>query len=231
MSRGIVLYTGFLALVFLSFFCIQIQAPAIERDLLSRSATALAAHHIPLAGVAFSGRDAVLSGARGSQEVSDRARQTVLNVEGVRAVELKITSEAPPLKVPETMPEFREVQGRLDAVLAGKTVDFSTVSADSTELTVSAKAVLNEIAVVLAQSPNVPVEIQGHTDSRVDPNQSETMSKRKADAVKAYLISKSISPDRLTTTGLGASKPIADNATWLGRRQNRRIEFEVKGGK
>jgi outer membrane protein OmpA-like peptidoglycan-associated protein len=230
MSRGIVLYAGFLALVFLCFFCIQIQAPAIERDLANRSTQVLAANHIPVTGVVFSGRDATLNGVRGPAEVGERARQLVDAVPGVRVVDVKITADSPPIVISDP-PLDRQIQARLDATIAGRSVEFSAVNAESTELTPKGKALLDEIAIILAQSPAVSLDIQGHTDSFMEPSQSLLLSKRKADAVKDYLISKGIASARLTTTGFGSTKPIADNSTWTGRQRNRRIEFEAKGGK
>jgi OOP family OmpA-OmpF porin len=53
------------------------------------------------------------------------------------------------------------------------------------------------------------------------------LSQQRAEAVKAYLIKKNIPAHLLSTDGLGASKPVAENTTAEGRKKNRRIEFEV----
>ena len=71
------------------------------------------------------------------------------------------------------------------------------------------------------------VKIIGHTDSQGDPKKNVSLSLERAEAVKKYLIEKSIPATRLSTAGMGADKPVADNTTPEGRKKNRRIEFEV----
>ena len=70
------------------------------------------------------------------------------------------------------------------------------------------------------------MEIQGHTDISGTHAYNMTLSQRRADAVKAYLISKGISAERMTTKGYGPDRPIATNATGAGRAENRRVEFK-----
>ncbi len=67
--------------------------------------------------------------------------------------------------------------------------------------------------------------IVGHTDSQGDAASNETLSRLRAEAVKAYLIDKGIRPGRLATRGVGETDPIASNDTEAGRARNRRIEF------
>ena len=71
------------------------------------------------------------------------------------------------------------------------------------------------------------VKIVGHTDSSGDASKNLLLSQQRANAVKDYLITKSVSADNLSTEGVGSNKPVADNDTAEGRRKNRRIEFEV----
>ena len=89
-------------------------------------------------------------------------------------------------------------------------------------------AVLDEVAVSLHAWPEVKVEIQGHTDSTGSDEHNLDLSRRRAATVKSYLLLYGISGDRLTTTGLGESKPVGDNATEEGRALNRRVELFVK---
>ncbi|HVL56601.1 MAG TPA: OmpA family protein, partial [Burkholderiaceae bacterium] len=69
----------------------------------------------------------------------------------------------------------------------------------------------------------------GHTDSIGAPQYNQRLSVRRAEAVKAYLVSRGIEANRIYTEGKGESQPIADNKTREGRAKNRRVEIEVVG--
>jgi OOP family OmpA-OmpF porin len=69
----------------------------------------------------------------------------------------------------------------------------------------------------------------GHTDAVGSDAYNAKLSLRRADAVKAYLVSKGLDPARLYTEGKGESQPVADNATAEGRASNRRVTIEVVG--
>lgn len=69
----------------------------------------------------------------------------------------------------------------------------------------------------------------GHTDSIGSVAYNQKLSVRRAEAVKAYLVSKGIERNRVYTEGKGKSQPIASNKTAEGRAKNRRVEIEVVG--
>lgn len=69
----------------------------------------------------------------------------------------------------------------------------------------------------------------GHTDSIGSDAYNQKLSVRRAEAVKAYLVSKGIEKNRVYTEGKGKRQPIADNRTAEGRAKNRRVEIEVVG--
>jgi len=71
----------------------------------------------------------------------------------------------------------------------------------------------------------------GHTDSIGSDAYNQKLSVRRAEAVKAYLVSKGIEPNRVYTEGKGKKQPIASNKTKDGRQKNRRVEIEVIGTK
>ena len=69
----------------------------------------------------------------------------------------------------------------------------------------------------------------GHTDSVGSDAYNQKLSVRRAEAVKAYLVSKGIEKNRIYTEGKGEKQPVADNKTKEGRAKNRRVEIEVVG--
>lgn len=69
----------------------------------------------------------------------------------------------------------------------------------------------------------------GHTDSIGSDAYNQKLSVRRAEAVKAYLVSKGVEPNRIYTEGKGEKQPVASNATKEGRAKNRRVEIEVIG--
>lgn len=81
-----------------------------------------------------------------------------------------------------------------------------------------------------AQGINLETVIAvGHTDSIGSEAYNQKLSERRANAVKAYLVSKGIDPNRVYTEGKGKLQPIASNKTAEGRAQNRRVEIEIVG--
>ncbi len=90
------------------------------------------------------------------------------------------------------------------------------------------KSVLDTAATYLIHHPAVNVMIEGHTDNTGSDKINDPLSLKRAEAAKAYLMSKGVSEERMTTKGLGSTSPIADNKTSEGRSINRRIEIRIQ---
>ena len=86
---------------------------------------------------------------------------------------------------------------------------------------------LNEVALALRDNPTFTVSIEGHTDSQGAANVNQTLSQKRAEAVRRYLIDQGIAPTRLQAVGYGEDRPIEDNRTAEGRAANRRVEFHI----
>lgn len=99
---------------------------------------------------------------------------------------------------------------------------------NSAKLTADSYPVLYDAAKTLLKNPDLKVEIQGHTDNVGSESYNKTLSQKRADVVKNYLISKGVAASRLTAVGYGEGSPVADNKTADGRAMNRRIEFKVQ---
>jgi OOP family OmpA-OmpF porin len=84
---------------------------------------------------------------------------------------------------------------------------------------------LDEVADILNANSGLRVILEGHTDSVGPASYNMGLSKRRAEAVKAYLEGKGISPDRLASVGYGEERPAASNDTAEGRQLNRRTEI------
>ena len=84
---------------------------------------------------------------------------------------------------------------------------------------------LNRLYQFLKEQKEVHIEIQGHTDNVGAEADNLKLSQDRAEAVMAYLTNKGIPKDRIKAKGYGESRPIADNATEVGRKQNRRTSF------
>jgi len=89
------------------------------------------------------------------------------------------------------------------------------------------KNLLDEIARSLILNPGIKLEIHSHTDSTGSDAYNLTLSRKRAEEIRGYLLKSGISSDRLFVEVYGESKPIADNTTESGRSQNRRVEFKV----
>jgi len=98
---------------------------------------------------------------------------------------------------------------------------------NSAELKQESEKEINEIFNFLKQNSTLKVDIVGHTDNIGSEKFNLTLSENRAAAVRNALIAKGISPERLTSKGLGFSQPIDTNTTEEGREKNRRVECVI----
>lgn len=106
---------------------------------------------------------------------------------------------------------------------------------DKAEIKPEAERTLDKVGTVIAQFPQGKVLIAGHTDSKGSPDVNLEISKRRAEAVKDWLVKKKGIPEStITTRGFGETKPVAPNTlpdgsdNPQGRQQNRRVEITVE---
>jgi len=100
---------------------------------------------------------------------------------------------------------------------------------DKSVVQAAGKAKLDDL-VKRMQAMDIEVVVAvGHTDSTGPSSYNQRLSVRRAEAVKAYMVSKGVNADRIFTEGKGEDSPVADNSSRSGRAKNRRVEVEVVG--
>lgn len=96
---------------------------------------------------------------------------------------------------------------------------------DSARLRPESITILDNAAATLKEWGEVKVEVAGYTDAASSIAYNLTLSQRRAETVRAYLIQHGIAAERLTARGYGDAQPVADNRTAAGRSKNRRVEL------
>ena len=130
----------------------------------------------------------------------------------------------------------------LDEATAGTGVDVSqtpngdgilvnlpdvTFPVDSAVISPAMRAVLDDVAASMIQYPNSLIDVMGHTDSTGSDQYNLELSRRRAESVANYLVSRGVARSRLETIGYGEQYPVGDNTTVAGREQNRRVEIRI----
>lgn len=95
------------------------------------------------------------------------------------------------------------------------------------EINPGATANLDRLTAFLNEYPTRTAAIEGFTDSMGNEEMNQSLSERRANAVKNYLVKQGVGSARLTTSGRGEYSPVADNESAAGRQQNRRVEILI----
>ena len=133
---------------------------------------------------------------------------------------------------PETVNEFEDDDGCPDE-LPQKIKQFTGVIEgiyfDSSKATIKKRSlpILDSAVSVLKEYESLRIEISGHTDAKGNDEYNRELSRRRAEAVKQYIVDQGVDASRIVTRGAGETQPIADNKTKRGRAKNRRIEFKL----
>lgn len=218
---------GIIGFLLISVLCIYFRIGHIENDLMVRSAEATQKANLPLPGLEFDGRDAILSGMIDSEAIKDKIEQIVAGVYGVRLVHnnLIVTEKQKQPVKKDTASD--KIQKTLNTLVFNQKVEFANASS---VLTRSGKLVLSEIADLIKEHSLRALDIIGHTDNTGEVDRNLILSQKRAESVKRYLVGLGVDASALRTEGRGSSKPVADNTTAIGRNKNRRVEFIIVKG-
>jgi len=99
---------------------------------------------------------------------------------------------------------------------------------NSSDLRPESRAVLGDLAQNFRRYNDEIIDVEGHTDSAGTPEYNQTLSERRADAVKGYLIDQGVLANRVNAIGYGETHPKASNDTPEGRQLNRRVEIHIR---
>ena len=100
---------------------------------------------------------------------------------------------------------------------------------ESDALAAGAAPALDRVVEQIQWRLDTKVAVEGHTDDRGTEAHNQALSERRARAVAAYLVSKGIEEERITTQGFGESRPVGLNDSEIGRQKNRRVEIVIRG--
>lgn len=100
---------------------------------------------------------------------------------------------------------------------------------DKADLKPAAEGKLNQLLTVVNSKPNSQIAIEGHTDVRGDAPYNQTLSRRRAESVRFWLVAHGIAAGRISATGAGESRPARTGTTEADHQANRRVEIRIRG--
>jgi OOP family OmpA-OmpF porin len=177
--------------------------------------------------------------AQTQQQLTQQAQASAFDAEKARqaaqSVEAELARTREELARREGEAQQLRLQQQLAAIAATKNeprgivVTLPSVSFDpgKTTLKASAKKTLQKIANQLKANQTVHVAVEGYTDNRGKAQTNLTLSEKRAQVVRDYLVSLGLPSDRITAAGKGEADPVASNKTVSGRSANRRVELVI----
>jgi len=126
----------------------------------------------------------------------------------------------------ESKSKIEKIQEKVDSILKLKSLRFITATGTLLD---ESKPILDEVADILLENPNIKVEIAGYTDSDGEEKTNLILSQHRADTVRKYLIKRGVNPKNLKAIGYGEAKPLVENNSEENKQINRRVEFIILG--
>ena len=139
----------------------------------------------------------------------------------------QVAANASQLQAAELQRQIEVLQARPTDRGLVLTLGDTLFATGKSEIKSGATANLDRLTAFMNEYPKRTAAIEGYTDSMGSDEMNQSLSERRADAVKRYLIDQGVGSARLTSTGRGESSPVADNESAAGRQQNRRVEVVI----
>lgn len=213
-----------------------VSASAGERDRILMAARTREADQARLqAGIDRSESERARMQAEKDRAESERARIQAQTAsaeaeQSRRAAEAQLAAaqaaQADTAKLKQQLAELEAKQTDRGLVLTLGDVLFDSGRA---ELKAGASRTVDRLGTFMRDHPERSLEIEGYTDSIGGDALNLALSQRRADAVRAALVSRGIEGSRITTNGMGKASPVASNDTAEGRQRNRRVEIVISG--
>lgn len=168
------------------------------------------------------------------EQASERRRELRLRAQRLQTIDAQREASSAQQAAAEARQRAAELENQLRDLQAERTergivltlgdVLFDT---DRAALKPEGFRTVDKLADFLAEYTERRVKIEGHTDSRGSDEYNQDLSRRRALSVSSALVGRGISPNRITTVGLGEAYPKASNDTSAGRQLNRRVEIII----
>ena len=145
-----------------------------------------------------------------------------------------VSTNAVPVPVPRELqasvprtaasPETLRIELKERRVVQTQAILFETARA---EILPGAEPMLEELAAILREEPEIRLQVEGHTDVRGSEAYNQALSERRAGAIRDWLVGKGIEPDRIVAIGLGEKEPFDPRTTLEAYALNRRVVFRI----
>jgi len=203
----------------------EIQASRLEE------ATRLARKERELAEARVKTEQMAAQQAKEGGELKAREEKLVAEREKLAALQKKteaLESEKIMLTEAGKIPQASAKAGDKESIITILAINLFT---PAMEISGSGTGILDQVGGFLKRYPDHKVVVRGHTDSTGSESTNRTVSEKRANKVREYLVAnQNLNPLQITAMGLGPSQPVANNATETGRALNRRVEIAVQTG-
>ena len=194
----------------------QAQAAALAQQQRAQAdAAAALAQQQQAQADAAAAREAREAAEREKEDADRRTREAIQQKEEMRA---------------RLLAQLNQVLQTRDTV-RGLIVSMPDVLFDFNKYTLKpeARERLARISGIVLAYPDLKLQIEGYTDAIGSDEYNQTLSEKRAESVRNYLVSSGVNMNNVAAAGMGKADPVADNSTAEGRRRNRRVEMVVSG--